>query len=1306
MSAIHKLSIQGIRSFDSNDRETIEFGAPLTLIVGMNGSGKTTVIECLKYATTGTLPPNSKGGVFVHDPKITGEKDVRAQVKLAFSSANGLNMIVTRNIQLLAKKTTNTFKTLEGQLVAINQSGERTTLSTKSMELDTQVPLYMGVPSAILDYVIFCHQEDSLWPLSEPSNLKKKFDEIFQAMKFTKAIDNLKVIKKDMAVEIKLLQQSVEHLKIDRDRSKTTKIKIQQLEAKIEQFRQQVKNIESQILDITGQSDRLFKSNQTFQEVLSKVENLKTLKLATSNEIERLSATIELLDLPKDELSSLLDNFSLTLQQQESKLDQTQYEINQLKNQLQNAYIEKDDLIRKEAELTSKRHDYEQLKHDRLTLIEEFKQKFPLDLSSDYPTECLRLLRDYKKTLESDAQMVKAEGESKLAKIENHVAEQVYEETVQNQKLEYCIRDKTDLKKRIDWLETELKSSDVSEETLEDEKKALTELNGQLANFEKGNASEEVIKLLKLKNMDILSAEEELEKIQEQILKTNQQTDLFAKLGLIKKSIEEKKGTVTDLEETLQKNDISQILPTPLNNEDLDLEFKKFYISLQKDIALSNIVLHDKENKLSEITFRLDSSNADIERNKAEIQALTLRLDAELPEDCPIDEYDEVVADAELSYKTALENLKMHQTTLEFNRKALDIAQNKDCCYLCSRKFENVEVKSRLLAELKKKTDANFEHTLVTAVNEEKEFLHNLRTMEKDIISLRNIKEQVKKLEELKPCLVEEHTSTKASLEEIENSNRKLKEKREVCEKTLRRTIEQIVDNSKELNLLEAEFKGLSKQLEMYNNSSGTLQTVDELRAEQKQKNDLLRKLRKDINDLQEERERKTKEHNSLINMVKEKTLSIREMESSVASEKNIQREYSAKKTELNDIEHHIQSIKSEIEKTKGEKEKKQSQYNRQKLGLKLLTEKSQTDIINITKACDKLGGILDKVRQYEQQDFNALEKCQDTIKQADSTLKNIEKQLNEKTEYLYMGRQKLQDSNNEKRNLRDNIELLNLKDKLQSIIDNIKRLDVRNAETEREKYQQESEKLRNLYEGLSAENAGKLGEMKQLQNQIDSLSLQLGSDYKDVDQKYQKEWVELQARTFVTDDIDTYSKALDNAIMKYHGLKMEDINRIIDELWKRTYSGTDIDTIKIRSEEVNNTVRGKSYNYRVVMFKQDAELDMRGRCSAGQKVLASIIIRLALSETFGLNCGVIALDEPTTNLDEENIESLAQSLHNIIQMRKYQKNFQLIVITHDEKFLMHMNAGQFTDHFFKIKRDDRQKSQIEWVDINRVTEY
>lgn len=71
--------------------------------------------------------------------------------------------------------------------------------------------------------------------------------------------------------------------------------------------------------------------------------------------------------------------------------------------------------------------------------------------------------------------------------------------------------------------------------------------------------------------------------------------------------------------------------------------------------------------------------------------------------------------------------------------------------------------------------------------------------------------------------------------------------------------------------------------------------------------------------------------------------------------------------------------------------------------------------------------------------------------------------------------------------------------------------------------------------------------------------------------------------------------------------------------------------------------------------------------CCALQ-VLACLIIRLALAETFCLRCGILALDEPTTNLDAANSESLAEALRNIMETRRAQANFQLIVITHDEK--------------------------------------
>lgn len=124
-----------------------------------------------------------------------------AQVKLSFKATSGTKMVATRSLMLTVKKTARTQKTLESQLLMI-KDGEKTTMSSTVAQLDQLIPQYLGVSTAILDSVIFCHQDDSLWPMSEPSVLKKKFDEIFEAMKYTKAITNIKEMGKKQKAEL------------------------------------------------------------------------------------------------------------------------------------------------------------------------------------------------------------------------------------------------------------------------------------------------------------------------------------------------------------------------------------------------------------------------------------------------------------------------------------------------------------------------------------------------------------------------------------------------------------------------------------------------------------------------------------------------------------------------------------------------------------------------------------------------------------------------------------------------------------------------------------------------------------------------------------------------------------------------------------------------------------------------------------------------------------------------------------------------------------------------------------------------
>jgi DNA repair protein RAD50 len=236
----------------------------------------------------------------------------------------------------------------------------------------------------------------------------------------------------------------------------------------------------------------------------------------------------------------------------------------------------------------------------------------------------------------------------------------------------------------------------------------------------------------------------------------------------------------------------------------------------------------------------------------------------------------------------------------------------------------------------------------------------------------------------------------------------------------------------------------------------------------------------------------------------------------------------------------------------------------------------------------------------------------------------------------------------------------------------------------------------------LSAEQASYSGEIRTKDDQFKELEETWKSEYQNARDDFKKAHIVTEVTKCAIEDLGRYAGALDKAIMKYHSVKMEEINRIIQDLWRKTYRGSDVDTIMIRSE--NESQRGnKSYNYRVVMVKQDAEMDMRGRCSAGQKVLASIIIRLALAECFSVQSGLIALDEPTTNLDRDNIRSLAQSLSDLIKARRQQKNFQLIIITHDEEFLRYMNCADLCDEYFRVSRNDKQKSTITKQSIHDV---
>ncbi|TFY65667.1 hypothetical protein EVG20_g5422, partial [Dentipellis fragilis] len=297
--------------------------------------------------------------------------------------------------------------------------------------------------------------------------------------------------------------------------------------------------------------------------------------------------------------------------------------------------------------------------------------------------------------------------------------------------------------------------------------------------------------------------------------------------------------------------------------------------------------------------------------------------------------------------------------------------------------------------------------------------------------------------------------------------------------------------------------------------------------------------------------------------------------------------------------------------------------------------------------------------------------------------------------------------------NLRDNVRVQKLLRDIAAAQASIDSYDMEEAARAKRNFDEKYQLEKNRETEMQSKNAHIGGELKSDKEQLKTLERDL-RDFKDINKKYTDQLIKVKMSDMANNDLEKYAKALDNAIMKYHSMKMEEVNDTMRHLWNKTYQGTgtsilaakqtdinadwhstDIDGIKIRSEGEGGASK-RSYNYRVVMTKDQVEMDMRGRCSAGQKMLASIIIRLALSDSFGQNCGILALDEPTNALDTDNIDALAASLVDIINERKSRANFQLIIITHDENFLRKLGQSDVMEYYWRVSRDSRQKSVIE----------
>lgn len=928
----------------------------------------------------------------------------------------------------------------------------------------------------------------------------------------------------------------------------------------------------------------------------------------------------------------------------------------------------------------------------RRHMIRGFDMEITSDRLSEFMDKIARMAREQQATLER----VRQETQEALHGAQKALGQLNERKSALNQMKDTAKSRVNTNDQKIEAFQRDLDAFDIDEGG-----RALLEsrMNDIKERLEKAKADFE----LALWDDKVAKAEQELhltddkkEKLDAELVQGTKEAGDSARLDFLSKELKDRQKGLETMENAHGEK-ISGRLGQDWDASSLDRTFQVALDQRTADLRDAELQRDGTQRELEQVESKLSLTRNDLKSRKQECKDLDDKIRSIIndePSEFP---------DALQSLETSVTVLRQDQSSFKnlekYYKDCLETATQHNVCRLCKRILADKD-KPNFLKHLEKAISRAAQDALI----------EELEVAEDDLKAMKNLRSDYDEWLRLRDREIPALQSNCESLEvrrepllaNIDVQDRQFSERQEAKRdlESLTKTVQNISKYSSEIKSFSAQLEELSSRLSQSGKSRGLERIQDDLKSVSANSKVLRSQIasfsadrereRTKINVLELELRDFSSKLNTAVFQLKEKTHLTNQIE-------DLKKLNTEQRLEFDRANEELQSIAPEIAKAQAKYDDIAAQSDEKEREL-------QQEASKLTESRNQLKLSEQEIKAYIQRGGpSQLKRAQGEIEKLKEELLGVEAEQRQITVEIKKIEDQLRNHNETKRSINDNLKYRRDVRSLESIKGEIMELEGHNAELDKDRYEREAHKWQMQRNKLSAEQASIIGTLKSKDDQLKQLIQDWETDYKDAAFKYKESHIKVEATKAAIEDLGRYAGALDKAIMKFHSLKMEEINRIIEELWRRTYQGTDVDSILIRSD--NEGSKGnKSYNYRVCMVKQDAEMDMRGRCSAGQKVLASIIIRLALAECFGVNCGLIALDEPTTNLDRDNIRALAEALAEIIQVRRAQSNFQLIVITHDEEFLRYMECSEFCDHYYRISRNERQKSIIERQSIAEVS--
>uniref|UniRef100_A0A0N4ZRY0 AAA_23 domain-containing protein n=1 Tax=Parastrongyloides trichosuri TaxID=131310 RepID=A0A0N4ZRY0_PARTI len=1232
MANLVGLKIQGVRSLSDNCHY-INFDDNVTLIQGENGTGKTTIIEALNFATTGSLP-NGKMQAFIHNNILAQKTRVDASVQLQFLNMEGQFCTITKRMSSTIKGPKSVAKQDEYTLTIKESNGMERSISSKVVDLNKEIAKHMGVSKALLENVIFCHQENSLWPMSDPKVLKNYFDSIFEVTKYVKAMEHVSKQIKDFEGEIKVIDTEIPY--IESDRSEYLKMM-----AKHHNWTNKAKILASEIKQIGDEKKKFDIEYNKINNELSIAEEINKEVMILKNQLLILNKQVDdMKDIPEncssikeieDEIEKVISSPKMeSLQVQKDALEEDLINVNK------NIMIAEDRIKHFRKDLLKHELDrglLDQLKIEKKQIENQFNSDFQVDLCEDKSlldkmNELYNLWKnEFDDTIKS-IRNSKISKESILCSLKSELFQ--CEENIKLKKED--IRKK---KHTLGKLNKELSYKRRSGESLDRYHQKISELEKEINTLEKGPESVAVVieKIDKKRNII-------------EILKTWYNL-LLSKKELVDEFSEKSKENSSVFEEVFPRR-----MPTRNISEYVDRNIKMVEANLVK----SKDKLKNQETQLSCIKHDIIALKKSIQR---------LEEDSKI-----IGDGSQSTVEFKNNIKEELEELnsliESNKYSNDDNIQKLNDRRRKLIDFIFSPNFLKHQSMLQLPMMEEKLNEKNTE--FLKYDNEKKIYQNDVKQLKDKLEKMRSLKNIVYDLDSLNV--------------RIEKINK---------------DIERNMENFRTVGINDDGFCGdisiISEVQTLLNDSIEELEHLNANLKECERSNKLLLENIRKLGNLKE----RAMAANAVNVNIQDFKVMIEENEGEI-------KEYSEF---IISSESRMLPIKQKIIVLEGEiKELENDIIERENYG--------QDKIIELNNYISRLTTIDKKLGEYNIDSDFAIKKITQQIKGLEEDLSKLVRQRN--TLEL-----KLSGIYGEQNNLKCLREQLRKK-KIIVEINTTNEL-ISQKEIKCLKYyelKEEENKLREIVKKMDQDICEMNKSYDMAISSIDDIySRATNEKYSLANKKIKEKIIRKVVLKKAVSDLQKYKLLLDKSIITFHSSKMAEINNVLEELWRRVYKGNDIETIKITSKMKDDTDKRKSYDYSVSMVVDGVDLDMRDRCSSGQKALACILIRVALSDVFCFNFPVLALDEPTTNLDNDKVENIAEMLTELsnyqyrglpivpkddccieenirmencfeeyAQNNRPKRNFQLIVITHDESLVSLLHRNFKPQSVYKLTKD------------------